>query len=379
MYLYPHLSTFLILDWKTSPLGKVARFICDVYSPDGQPFSGDPRYILKRNINKMKDLGFSSFNIGFEAEFYLLKTNPDGVPLLEFSDKGGYFDLSPIDGAEEVRREIVVQLEKLGFKVEISHHEVGPGQNEINFKYEDALTACDNIQTFKMVVKNIARNYGLYATFMPKPMEGKAGNGMHTNCSLCTEEGKNAFYDPSMPNELSETCLKWITGLLSHACAFSAITNPTVNSYKRLVSGYEAPCYVAWAFSNRSTMIRIPCARGESTRTEVRSVDGSSNPYLTSAVLLAAGLDGIQHAKVCIPEVSTNLFELTAKQRKVAKIKNLPENLKEALTALNHNDLMKETLGEHLVQKFNAAKLHEWENYRTQVTKWEVDYYLSKL
>ncbi|MEA4820976.1 MAG: type I glutamate--ammonia ligase [Erysipelotrichales bacterium] len=379
MYLHPDFSTFLILDWENKSGPKVARLICDVYKPNGMPFEGDPRFILKRNLQKMEKFGFLNFNVGFEAEFYLLKTKEDGSAKLEFSDHGGYFDMAPIDKAEECRRDIVISLENMGFKMEVSHHEVGPGQNEINFTYADALSACDNIQTFKIVVKNIARKYGLYATFMPKPVEGFAGNGMHTNCSLQDKDGNNAFDDPNANHGLSQICRKWISGILKHSQGLCAITNPTVNSYKRLVSGYEAPCYVAWADSNRSTMIRIPSVRGLSTRTEIRSVDSSTNPYLATSAILCAGLDGIENCDKPIENISRNRFKATQEELDNLKITSLPENLKEAIEFLKKDSLLIECLGNHTYSKFIEAKMCEWEKYRTQVTKWEIDYYLNKL
>ena len=375
MYLHPDLSTWMILSFEDANYGKVARLICDVYTLDGKPFSGDPRYILKRQLDRMHKLGFSDFQIGFEPEFYLFKNDANGNATTNISDIGGYFDMSPIDGANECRREIALTLEKLGFKIELSHHEVGPGQHEINFKYASALETCDNLQTFKQVVKNIARKHNLTASFMPKPVFGLAGNGMHTNCSLW-DNNSNIFYDPEDEKQLSTIARKWISGILHHARGLSAITNPTVNSYKRLVLGYEAPVHACWSDANRSAMIRIPAARGNATRTEVRNVDPMANPYLAVACILATGLDGIENDFDIIDPVYDNVFELTREEREAKGIKNLPENLKDAIKELKRDNLLHDVLGEHTYQKFILAKQIEWDEYRCLVTPWELKKYL---
>ena len=276
MYLVPDLNTWVVFPW-TAEKGKVARLICDIYTPEGKPFEGDPRNNLRRVLKEMEELGFTDFNLGPEPEFFLFKLDEKGEPTLELNDQGGYFDLAPTDLGENCRRDIVLELEEMGFEIEASHHEVAPGQHEIDFKYADALTACDQIQTFKLVVKTIARKHGLHATFMPKPLYGVNGSGMHMNLSLFTN-GKNAFYEPTGDLEMSDTARQFIAGILKHAPNFTAVTNPTVNSYKRLVPGYEAPCYVAWSARNRSPLIRIPSSRGLSTRVEVRSVDPCCEP-----------------------------------------------------------------------------------------------------
>jgi glutamine synthetase len=314
MYLYPDLSTWLILEWESIGTGKVARLICDVYTAERKPFEGDPRFIMKRNLEEMRKMGFEIFNIGVEPEFFLFKIDEKNHPTLEFSDHGGYFDMAPIDGSEDVRRDIVLELEKMGFEMEVSHHEVAFGQHEINFHFDNALEACDNIQTFKIVVKNVARRHGYHATFMPKPIQGINGSGMHTNCSLSDGNGNNLFYDPTTENQLSKIALQFIAGVMKHAQAFTMITNPTVNSYKRLVPGYEAPSYISWSDLNRSTMIRIPASKGRATRIEVRSVDPSSNPYLAMSVLLAAGLDGIKNQMTPLNPVRKNLFKMSDKE-----------------------------------------------------------------
>ncbi|MDF2699078.1 MAG: glnA [Haloplasmataceae bacterium] len=379
MFLKPDLDTFLIHHWEETTYGKVARFICDVYKTDGTPFPGDPRGNLKRITKRMENLGFSGFNIGVEPEFFLFKLDEKGKPTLEFNDLGGYFDLSPIDGAEDCRRDIVLELEKLGFKMEVSHHEVATGQHEINFQYANVLEACDNIQTFKLVVKNVAKRHGLHATFMPKPIASINGSGMHTNCSLTDVDGNNAFFDPNGALKLSDTCRKWIAGIMAHAIGFTAVTNPTVNSYKRLVPGYEAPSYVSWSDANRSAMIRIPASRGLSTRTEIRSVDPSANPYLAMAVILASGLDGIERNLEAVPPIYLNLYIMNNGERKSQGIVSLPESLKDAIIELGKDEVVKEALGEHIYEKFVEGKLLEWDSFRMYVTDWDIKTYLSVL
>ncbi len=379
MYLHPDYDTFLVLSWENTEYGKVAMLICDVYMPNGQPFEGDPRFILKRNLKVMKEMGFGKFNIGLEPEFFLLKKDRDGNITLESNDHGGYFDLSPVDGAEHCRRDIVLELEKLGFNMEASHHEVAPGQHEINFEYDDAVEACDRLQMFKLVVKNVAKRHGLHATFMPKPKESVNGSGMHTNCSLTDQDGNNTFYDAEDKLGLSEICYHWIGGIMEHARGFTAITNPIVNSYKRLVPGYEAPCYNSWSDINRSTMIRIPASRGKQTRTEIRSVDSATNPYLAMSVILASGLDGIKNKIQCVDPVYINLYELDRESRESMGIKNLPENLKDAIKALRKDDIVQEALGKHTYQKFLDAKHDEWDRFRMSVTEWEIKTYLNNL
>ena len=376
MYLHPDLTTFLILPLESSQYGKVARFFCDVYLPNGEVFKGDPRANLKRIVKQMEEMGFKDFNVGVEPEFYLFKQDEKGNPILEFNDNASYFDLSPLDGSENARHDIVLELEKLGFTVEVSHHEVGPGQNEVNFTYANVVETCDRVQTFKQVVKQVARKYNLHASFMPKPVAFKPGNGMHVNCSLTDKDGNNVFYDEKAPFQLSETCRKWISGIIKHAREISAITNPTVNSYKRLVPGYEAPCYICWSDANRSSMIRIPAVRGKATRTEIRNVDPSANPYLAFAAILSAGLKGIKENYDLIDPVYDNIFEYTREEREEKGIKNLPENLKDAIKELKNSELMKETLGDHIFNKYVHAKELEWEEYRVLVTNWEVNKYL---
>ena len=380
MVLHPDYDTWMILDFEDSTHGKVARLICDVYTSYGKPFPGDPRYILKKQVKKMNDLGIANLDVGFEPEFFLFKIGSDGKPTMDPVDSGSYFDLSPMDGAEYVRRDIALELEKLGFEIQTAHHEVAPGQEEINFRFDHVVEACDHVQTFKQVVKFIARKNGYLATFMPKPIFGINGSGMHTNCSLSDKDGTNLFFDPNDPMKLSLLCRKWISGIINHARGFAAVTNPTVNSYKRLVPGYEAPCYVCWSDANRSAMIRIPASRGKGTRTELRNVDGTANPYLALSVILAAGLDGIANIKDenLIRPVYDNIFALTREQREEQGIPNLPENLKDAIKALEADPLMRETLGDHTFEKYVEAKSIEWDRFRTLVTAWEIEQYIDK-
>lgn len=380
MYLRPDLDTFLVLPFEDSSIGGVARFICDVYMPDGTPFIGDPRYILKKEVKKMNEMGIETMYVGFEPEFYLFKLNSDGSVSTNCSDRAGYFDLSPFDGGEDIRREIALMLEKMGFEVQASHHEVGPGQNEITFKYTDVISACDRVQTFKQVVKMIARKNGYLASFMPKPLNKQAGNGMHTNCSLFSKEKGDLFFDPKAPMELSVMCEKWITGVLSHARELSLLTNPIVNSYKRLVSGYEAPIYACWSDANRSSLVRIPAARGLATRTEFRNVDPCANPYLALAGILVCGLEGIKNTKEkdIIPPVKDNLFDLTDDEIKARKITCLPETLHAAIEDFKESKILKKVLGEHLFPKYIEAKEKEWKEYHTTVSEFELKKYLGR-
>ncbi|QCZ48194.1 glutamine synthetase [Levilactobacillus brevis] len=375
MYLYPDLSTWMIFPWSTER-GKIARVICEVYTTEGKPFTGDPRNNLIRVLDDMRKAGFTDFNIGPEPEFFLFKMDENGKTTTELNDKGSYFDMAPMDLGENCRREIVLTLEEMGFDVEAAHHEVAPGQHEIDFKYADALTAADNIQTFKLVVKTIARKYGLYATFMPKPLAGINGSGMHLNMSLFHDQG-NAFYDKNGEMELSEDAYHFLSGLLKHARSFTAICNPIVNSYKRLVPGYEAPVYVAWSGSNRSPLIRVPNSRGLSTRLEVRSVDPAANPYLAIAAVLEAGLDGLRNKLEPREAIDRNIYRMDAEERQENHITNLPDTLHNALKDLAADDVMRNAMGDHLYQSFIEAKNLEYNSYRTQVSEWERDQYLE--
>ena len=352
MYLRPDPDTFVIFPWRPQT-GKVARLICDVYNTDGTPFEGDPRYVLKKALKKAKDMGYEAFNVGPECEFFLFLTDNEGKPTTITHDNAGYFDL----GA--------------------SHHEVAPGQHEIDFKYADALTTADNIMTFKMVVKTIAQRNGLHATFMPKPIFGINGSGMHTNASLF-KDGKNAFYDENDPMQLSQDAYWFIGGLLKNMKSIAAITNPIVNSYKRLVPGYEAPVYLAWSGRNRSPLIRIPAARGAATRVELRCPDPSCNPYLAIAAVLSAGLDGIENKIQPPAPTDKNIFEMTEEERIKEGIQALPGSLEEAIKEMKKSELVKQVLGEHIYSKYIEAKTQEWDDYRTKISKWELDQYLTR-
>ena len=373
-YLWPDLDSFVILPWRPMH-GKVARLICDIHNPDGTPFVGDPRGVLKRLLKKAEDMGYT-FNVGPECEFFLFETDESGRPTTRTGDEAGYFDLGPLDHGEETRREICLALEAMGFEIEASHHEVAAGQHEIDFKYAEAMQAADNIMTFKLAVKTLAQKNGLHATFMPKPIFGINGSGMHTNMSLF-KNGKNVFYDENGEKGLSKTAYSFIAGLLAHVKGFAAVTNPLVNSYKRLVPGYEAPCYLAWSASNRSALIRIPAARGQSTRVELRCPDPSCNPYLALAVCLAAGLDGIERGMTPPAEETENIFIMDAPTRARHGIENLPDSLEEAIAALKADKLVQETLGEHVVSQYVAGKQKECEEYRTRVSSWEISRYLT--
>ena len=377
MYLQPDLDTWLLLTYEDTSYGTVARLICDVYTMDRKPFEEDPRYILKKNLKKMEAMGFSKFHLGVEPEFFLFQTEGEDI-LLEPSDDGGYFDLAPVDQSEDCRRDIVLELENLGFMIEAAHHEVAEGQSEINFRFANALEAADNLQQFKLVVKNVARRHGLHATFMAKPVFGINGSGMHTNCSLSDKDGNNAFYDEKDPMGLSKVCRQFIGGVLANAAGFTAITNPTVNSYKRIVPGYEAPVYLSWSDANRSALIRIPAKRGKATRIELRSVDPTANPYLAFSAILASGLSGMEQ-RITPPEpMYANLYAMNKEEREANGIETLPENLKEALYALKKNKLMSEAIGKPLLSKYMELKYQEWDEYRTQVTEWELNKYLRK-
>ncbi|EFQ56980.1 type I glutamate--ammonia ligase [Streptococcus downei] len=378
MYLYPDIDTWTVFPWGGEN-GAVAGLICDIYTAQGEPFPGDPRGNLKRALRHMEEVGFKSFNLGPEPEFFLFKMDEQGNPTLEVNDKGGYFDLAPTDLADNTRREIVNVLTKMGFEVEASHHEVAVGQHEIDFKYSDVLKACDHIQIFKLVVKTIARKHGLYATFMAKPKFGINGSGMHCNMSLFDAQGNNAFFDPEDPNgmQLSQNAYYFLGGLMEHAYNYTAIVNPTVNSYKRLVPGYEAPVYIAWAGQNRSPLIRVPASRGVGTRLELRSVDPTANPYLALAVLLESGLDGIENKIEAPAPVESNIYVMTEDERKSAGIRDLPSTLHNAVKALQEDEVVKAALGDHIYPNFIEAKRMEWASYAAFVSQWEVDNYLD--
>ncbi|MCD6462743.1 MAG: type I glutamate--ammonia ligase [Thermotogae bacterium] len=376
MYLYPDPSTFAILPWSQGEK-KSARLICDVYTGERKPFDGDPRYRLKLVVERAEEMGFTAF-AGPEPEFFLLPRAEDQAPLLEFMDEGGYFDLLPVDRGEETRKDIVLALEKMGLDVETSHHEVAPSQHEIDFRYDNILRTADNIQTFKFVVKTVALMHGLHATFMPKPFFGVNGSGMHTHMSLFRGE-ENAFYDPDGPQQLSENCLYFIGGIIKHAKEITLITNPTVNSYKRLVPGYEAPVNIAWSAKNRSALVRVPAARGKGTRIEYRSPDPTCNAYLALAVMLAAGLEGIEKKIMPPNPVDANIFEMDELEKAQHNIESLPGSLKEAIEIARESELVRKTLGDHIFEKFIEMKEKEWKAFSIAVTDWEVARYLAIL
>lgn len=373
MYLRPDYDSFVILPWKD----RVARMICDVYCADGKtPFLGDPRNVLKKVIKEAADMGYT-FNVGPECEFFLFQLDEEGNPTTKTGDVAGYFDMGPSDQGEQCRRDICLALEEMGFEIEASHHEVAQGQHEIDFRFDEALKTADNVVTFKHVVKTYARRHGLHATFMPKPVYGINGSGMHTNMSLM-KDGKNAFYDPDAELGLSETAMHFIAGVLKHVKAITAVANPLVNSYKRLVPGYEAPVYIAWSASNRSSLIRVPAARGMGTRIELRSPDPSCNPYLEMALCLAAGLDGIKQNLAAPAGTNKNIFAMSPKELEAEGIESLPGSLEEAMVEFQKDPFIKETLGEHVYEKYLEGKLREWRHYRNKVTGWEIDRYLNK-
>lgn len=379
MLLKPDYGTFLVFPdlLEGSDRGRVARLICNITYPNDGPFPGDPRHLLIRQIERLKSLGFDDMYAGPEPEFFLFLRNGNNLPTTITQDAAGYFDLAPVDRGEEARRDMVNALVEMGFEIEAAHHEVAPGQHEIDFKYTQALTAADNITTFKFVVKRVALNHGLHATFMPKPVAGINGSGMHTHLSLF-KDGKNAFYDQEAEHQLSATALNFIGGLLEHAAGMVALTNPLVNSYKRLTPGFEAPINIAWSASNRSAMIRIPARRGMGTRAELRMPDPSSNPYLALTAMLAAGIDGIEKKLTPPPAIQRNIFYMTVRERRHHKIRELPFTLSGALESLRRDAVIRGALNEHTYEHFVKAKTMDWDQYRISVHQWELDRYLAE-
>ncbi len=378
MYLKPDPATFTILPWTVHEGTPIAgRLICDVYTADNQPFEGCPRCALKKVIAEAEEMGYS-MNAGPEPEFFLFQKDEKGFPTTKTFDKGGYFDLSPIDLGEEARRDMVLALKEMGFEIEAAHHEVAQGQHEIDFKYADALTTADNIVTFKFVVRAIALKLGLHAAFMPKPIFGIAGNGMHIHQSLFKGE-QNIFFDVDAPSQLSQTALYYIGGILKHAEGITPITNPLVNSYKRLVPDFEAPVYIAWSERNRSPLIRIPARRGVGTRIEIRNPDPACNPYLALAVTLKAGLEGIRNKIEPPIPVSGNIYQMSEEELKKHYIRKLPSDLGQAMEAMQKDELIREALGDHTYYRFLNAKELEWKDYLTQVHQWEINEYLAKV
>lgn len=377
MYLHPDLDTFTIFPWRPQQ-GKVARLVCDVYGPDGTPFEGDPRYILKKVLKEAEELGFY-FNVGPECEFFLFHTDEEGRPTTKTHEMAGYFDVAPIDLAENVRRDIVLNLEEMGFEIESSHHEIAPAQHEVDFQYEKGLKAADNILTFKMAVKSIAKQHGLHATFMPKPKAGVNGSGMHINMSLEDKLGKNLFADTDDKLGLSRLAYEFMAGILAHIKSMCLLTNPLVNSYKRLIPGYDAPVYIAWSrATNRGQIVRIPSSRGASTRLELRSPDSAMNPYLALAACLAAGLDGIKNHMELPEPVVQNIYAMDEETIKERGIDHLPETLGEAIDEFEEDVFLRNVLGDHIFYKYLEAKKEEWNVFRSQVTDWEIGEYLYK-
>src|SRR3954468_152909 len=375
MFLRPDLSTFRVLPGTQHTGERIGRLICDIHNPDGSPFEGCPRHALQRAITKAAAAGYT-LHCGPEAEFFLFQTR-DGQATTDTHDAAGYFDLAPVDLGEDVRRQIVLALESIGIDVEATHHEVAPGQHEIDFRQDDVLVTADNVSTFRFIVKNVAQQNGLHATFMPKPVYGRNGSGLHLLQSLLGADGHNAFLDVDAPWQLSRGCLNYIAGLLRHAKGFCSITNPLVNSYKRLVPGFEAPTNIAWSEHNRSPLVRVPASRGTGTRIELRMPDPSCNPYLALAVMLRAGLDGIEKNIDPGPPVNKNIYKMSHRERRHLRIDELPGNLSEALDELEKDDLVRETLGEHLFEHFVAAKREEWLDYIKHVSPWETERYLN--
>lgn len=377
MYLHPDLDSFKIFPWRPQT-GKVARFICDIYRPDERAFEGDPRNVLKRAIKKAKDKGYK-FYVGSELEFMLFNTDEEGQASLSGSDRASYFDVGPLDNAENIRRDIVLNLEEMDYKVSASHHEIAVAQHEVDFEYEEALKAADTIMTSKLAIKSIAKKHGLYASFMPKPIENTNGNGLHLNIELRDEKGNNLFCDTEDETGLSEYAYSFMAGILKYMDEMCLITNPLINSYKRLIPGFDAPAYIAWSSkSNRSTLIRIPSHRGGETRIEFRCPDTAVNPYFVLAACLQAGLKGIEEKLKPSKSIDENLFTLSDKQIKEKGIKYLPKTLGEAIECFRESEFMKEVLGEHSFKQYLNAKENEWSEYLKSVTDWEIKEYLYK-
>lgn len=376
MFFHPDINSFQLLPWREHNGVNSARLICDIYNADGTPFEGCPRCNLKRVMEAAEKLGFS-MNIGPEAEFFLFAKDKNGNVTTETQDRAGYYDVGPEDLGEDVRSDIVLTLQEMGFDIEASHHEVADGQHEIDFRYTDILTAADNVTTFKIAVKAIAAKHNLHATFMPKPIYGINGSGMHCNVSLF-KDGKNAFFDKNEEYQLSETAKYAVGGMLKHVKSITAITNPLVNSYKRLVPGYEAPVYLAWSLANRSALLRVPAKRGISTRVELRSPDPACNPYLAFAAILEACLDGIRNKIDPPAPVESNIYKLTSKERKKQRIDSLPGSLADALEQMDKSLVAQAALGEHIFKEFMTSKKKEWDSFRTYVSQWELDKYLER-
>ncbi|MDR2856067.1 MAG: type I glutamate--ammonia ligase [Methanomicrobiales archaeon] len=386
MILCPDISTYQILPWRSSTVPspddsssekveRVARFICDVYTYENKPFDGDPRYVLKRNLDAAAELGYT-FNVGPELEFFIFKRDENGRPTTEFVDHGGYFDLAPNDAAEDLRRNLVLSLSDMGFEIEASHHEVAESQHEIGFKYGDALSVADKVVTFKFAAQTLALMQDMHATFMAKPIAGINGSGMHVHGSL-SKDDINVFYDPTKERQLSDIALYYIGGLIKHARAITRVANPTINSYKRLVPGYEAPVYVSWSAANRTALIRVPAARGNSTRAELRNPDPTCNPYLLFAAMIAAGMDGIKNKIMPPKPTDINVYHLSAEEREAYGVTMLPASLMEANEALRTDEVIYDALGTHIVEYLTKVATAETEAFQLEVHPWEVKRYLK--
>lgn len=375
MILKPDANTFAVLPWTTDSV--TARFICDVYKPDGTRFEGDPRFVLQKALKKASEMGYTMYT-GPECEYFYFKLDAQGNPTVTPQDTAGYFDLGTSDFGEQARRDTTLYLEQMGFDIEAAHHEVAPGQHEIDFNYGEAMVSADRILTLKWVTKVVAQRHGLHASFMPKPIYGVNGSGMHVHQSLW-KSGNNSFYDEGGKFQLSETAYHYMGGLLAHVPEITAVLNSTVNSYKRLVPGYEAPCYMAWANKNRSALIRVPAARGKGTRVELRCPDPAGNPYLQTAVMLAAGLQGVK-GRIAPPEaVEADIYHMSAADRRKNGVGSLPGSLQEALNLMENSKIVREVLGEHIFEQFMTVKGKEWDAYRLNVHPWEHKTYLSKI
>lgn len=375
MYLYPDYSTFEIFPWRPQQ-GKVARMICDIHRPDGQPFAGDPRVVLKRALKDAEELGYT-FEVGPECEFFLFNTDENAMPTTQTREQAGYFDIGPLDEGENARRDIVMNLEDMGLIIEASHHEMAPAQHEIDLRYDEALTAADNIMTFKLAARTIAKRHGLHATFMPKPKFGVNGSGMHINMSL-HKDGRNIFGDGGDANRPSRDAYYFVGGIMKHIKGMAAITNPLVNSYKRLVPGFAAPVYIAWSTTNRSPLIRIPSEGEAGTRIELRSPDSAANPYLTLAVCLKAGLDGILNRIEPPKSVDCNIYNMTDEERRALNIEQFPGTLIEAVEELKKDRFILDVLGDHIARNYISMKEAEWQKYRAHVSEWEIQEYLYR-
>lgn len=374
LFLYPDLETFTIFPWRPHQ-GKVARLICDVRNPDGTTLECDPRNVLKNVVKEAEEMGYT-FYVGPECEFFLFNTDERGNPTTEPHDEAGYFALAPIDNGENCRRDICLTLEEIGYSIKASHHEAAKGQHEIVFKYDDALTTADRIVTFRAVVKTIAKRHGLHATFMPKPIQGERGSGMHLTMSLM-KDGKNVFFNEENPSKLSQTARRFTSGLLKYTPDMSCLTNPTVNSYKRFTPGYDAPCYISWSEKNRSLLVRVPASKGpEHARIELRSPDPTANPYLALAACLKAGLQGIKDDLPLPPSIDVNVYNLTDKEREALGVKKLPISLNEAVRIAKQSEFIKDLLGENLASRYFEAKEQEYDEYRKTINQWELEKYL---